>query len=157
MPPLSPVPGWISGDVCSERTARARTTGETLPSGWRFPPVHIGGGERRLGGRGGGLRDEDPGLLVLVEERLVDAQQRLLLLLGDRAIAQDGTHEVIVALALLEDAGAHVERLGGNAERLGDLLEDLGRRLPQHQLDQAQLRAVAHGHVRTRDALTQST
>src|SRR5207302_4220129 len=113
MPPPSPSPGWARGDVCRERTARLRTTAETLPVGELFL-------SRR--------RDRQRPL-VLVAEGLVDRDQRLLLRFGDLGVAQDLPDEVLVALALLEDAGPHVERLGRDPESLGDLLEDLRRRL----------------------------
>src|SRR5438445_12962395 len=119
MPPPSPVPGWASGDVCSERTARLRTTAETLV-GDRF---FLAG--PTLAGRRGQRA------LVLVPERLVHLDQGLLLDLGDRRVAEDLADEVVLALPFLEDAGLHVERLRRDAEGLGDLLEDLGRRLAQ--------------------------
>src|SRR5688500_18132964 len=121
MPPLSPVPGWARGDVWKERTASRRTTSQTLPSGSGFPRSRI------VPGR-------------LADEGLVDAQQGLLLLLGEQRVAQDGHGHVLGALPLLQDAGPDVERLGRDAQRLGDLLEDVGRRLAQAALDLAQVR-----------------
>src|SRR5688572_23250564 len=101
MPPLSPVPGWASGDVWKERTASRRTTGQTLPSGSGFP-------RRRFFS------------LRLAHEGGVDAQQRLLLLLGQQRIAQDRHGDVLGALSLLEDPSTDVERLRRDPQRLGD-------------------------------------
>src|SRR5438105_4647217 len=140
MPPPSPVPGWASGDVCSERTARLRTTAETLV------------GDRFFLACRGLARGRGQHALVLVLERLVHLDQRLLLGLGDRRIAEDLADQVVLALALLEDARLHVERLGRDAEGLGDLLEDLGRRLAQAALDLAE---VGVGDVRQLRQLAQ--
>ena len=82
------LPGWASGDVCRERTA-----------------------SRRMMGTAGGQRSASPSssssgpsaALVLVAERVVDADQGLLLLLGEVRIAADLAHQ-IGALPLLEDA-----------------------------------------------------
>src|SRR5205085_12380552 len=122
MPPPSPDPGWASGDVCSERTASERTT-DDKPNRTRqvFEKPALGAGGRWFlafdGGRGGRLdrRVGDVGALqafVLVLERDVDLNEGLLLGLGDGGVAQDLADQVVFALALLEDAGPHVERLG---------------------------------------------
>src|SRR3954447_7083631 len=128
MPPPSPEPGRASGDVCRERTASERTAVDkpnelgqvsrtrlrpggrclfALDGRWRL---------RRLVGRVAELGALQA--LVLVLERDVHLDERLLLGLGDRGIAQDLTDEVVVAFALLEDAGTHVQRLGRDAQRL---------------------------------------
>ena len=94
---------------------------------------------------GSSSSSEDPAgprlgrVLVLVPERRVDPDQGLLLLLGELRVPADLAHQ-IGALALLEDAGPHVEGLGRDLQGPGDLLEDLGRRLPQAALDLAQVR-----------------
>src|SRR5256885_632032 len=108
MPPPSPAPGWASGDVCNERTASLRTTGGTLP-GWALFPACRGWVDAR-----------HEHALVLVPERGVDLDERLLLRLGQRRIAEDVADEVLLAGALFQDAGAHVEGLGGDSQRLGD-------------------------------------
>src|SRR5439155_23970701 len=131
MPPPSPSPGWARGDVCREMTARLRTTAKTLVA------------DRLFLSRG---RGEDA--LVLVAERLVHRDECLLLRLGDLGVPEDLADQVVVALALLQDSGPHVERLGRDAQRLGDLLEDLGRRLPQATLDLAQVRVGDPGLLR---------
>src|SRR3546814_21190270 len=78
-----------------------------------------------------------PGVaLVLVPERHVDPDKRLLLLLGELRVAADLGNQV-AALALLEDAGPNVEGLGGDLQLSGVLLEDLGRRLRTPPLDLA--------------------
>src|SRR5881275_426488 len=73
MPPLSPTPGWTSGDVWKERTASRRTTGQTLPSGSGFPLVDLTCAARPL----------------LGHERLVDPHQCLFLLLGELSVVED--------------------------------------------------------------------
>src|SRR5437764_1502087 len=124
MPPPSPAPGWASGEVCIERTASLRTIGATLLSRLFFPfavrPAHAG---------------RDHAVLVLVAERQIDAHERLLLVLGQVRVAEDVARQVVLGVALLEDAGPDIERLGRDAQRFGDLLEDLGRRLAQAPLD----------------------
>src|SRR4051812_1575023 len=102
MPPPSPNPGWASGDVCSERTASLRTMGGTLPSASLFP-TGIGSGHEQA--------------FVLVAERGVHLDERLLLRLGERWVAQDVADQVVLAFALLEDASPHVQRLGRDAQR----------------------------------------
>ena len=67
--------------------------------------------------------------LVLVAERQVDLDERLLLLLGDVGVGEDLAGQVVAALAGLEDARLDVERLGRDPQRPGDLLEDLRRGL----------------------------
>src|SRR3954451_9194844 len=129
MPPLSPAPGWASGDVWSERTASVRTKAQTLSGDGRFLDWR-----RRAG--------------VLVLERLVDAHEGLLLILADVRVPPDLADEVRPAFALLEDAGPYVQGLGGDLEGTGDLLEDLGRRLPQPPLDLAQVRVRDPRHLR---------
>src|SRR4051812_8732699 len=129
MPPLSPAPGWASGDVWRERTASVRTRWQTLPGGGRF-----------LDRRGGAA-------LVLVLEGLVDAHEGLLLVLADVGIPPDLADEVGSALPLLQDPGPDVERLLGDLEGPGDLLEDLGGGLPEPTLDLAQVRVGDPGHL----------
>ena len=63
-------------------------------------------------------------------------------------ITPDLADQVVLAVALLEDAGPDVERLGRDLEGPGDLLEDLGRRLAQPPLDLAQVRVGDAGHLR---------
>jgi hypothetical protein len=81
----------------------------------------------------------DRDVVVVVLERLVDLDQRLLLGFGDAGVAQYLADQVVLAGALFEDASPHVEGLGGDAQRLGDLLEDLGRGLAQPALDLAEV------------------
>src|SRR4051812_38921346 len=116
MPPLSPTPGWTSGDVCRERTASERTRCRTLAGEFRFPFGHL----HRFLGRFG------PGdVAVLVPEGLVDPDQGLLLVLVDERITPDLRHEIRLPVAGIEDAGPDVERLGRDLEGPGQLLEDL--------------------------------
>src|SRR5438270_7402802 len=105
MPPPSPAPGCASGDVCSDRTARRRTTAVTLPSGRAFPAgtVHARRAEAQQ----------------KLDERvaLIDRQPRL---------APDVVDEVEVpARPGLEDAGPHVKVLDRKAQRLADALQDV--------------------------------
>src|SRR3954463_15284568 len=74
MPPLSPTPGWTSGDVWKERTASRRTTGQTLPKPRRFPLGRVRPRARLRRGLVG---------LLLGDEGLVDPHEGLLLLLGE--------------------------------------------------------------------------
>src|SRR5438445_1553533 len=134
MPPLSPDPGWTRGDVWSERMARVRKRGATLPVG----PAY---------GRGSSMVGADRDVVVVVLERLVDLDQRLLLSFGDAGVAQYLADQVVLASALFEDASSHVEGLGGDAQRLGDLLEDLGRGLAQPALDLAEVGVADARHV----------
>src|SRR2546423_7070696 len=123
MPPPSPAPGWASGEVCSERTASLRTVDGTLSSASVFLV---------------GVRSRDEDTLVLVAERGVDLDERLLLRFGERRIPQDVAHEVVFARPFFEDPGADVQRLGRDAEGFGDLLQDLRRGLAEPALDLAQ-------------------
>src|SRR5436305_6900502 len=77
---------------------------------------------RRLVGRRTELGALQP--LVLVLEGDVHLDQRLLLGLGDRRVAQDLADQVVLALTLLEDAGTDVAGLGGASTRLGGLLQE---------------------------------
>jgi hypothetical protein len=83
-----------------------------------------------------------------VTEGEVDADERLLLLLGEMRIGEDLPGQIGLAGAGLEDAGLDVERLGRDAQRLGDLLEDLRRRTAQAPLDLAQVRVGDPGQLR---------
>src|SRR5207244_3362650 len=94
-----------------------------------------------------GMVGPDGDVVVLVLERLVHLDQRLLLGLGDAGVAEDLAHHVVLAGALLEDARPYVEGLGRDAQRLRDLLEDLGRGLPQSALDLAQVGVADARHV----------
>src|SRR4051812_4977226 len=73
--------------------------------------------------------------VVLPPKRLVDLEQRLLLPLGERAVAHHRGRYVAVAVPLVEDPGLDVEGLGGDAQRLGDLLQDLGAGLAEAAFD----------------------
>ncbi len=84
---------------------------------------------------------------VLQNEGLIHPQQHLLLLRGQPTVAEEHVLE-IVTLALLENPGAHVERLRRQTECLGDLLEDLSRRLAQTPFDLAQVRVGDAGDLR---------
>src|SRR5215203_4972575 len=55
----------------------------------------------------------DEGGAVLLAERLVDLEQRLLLLLVDRRIGEDRGRNLqqVLPVALIEDPGLHVQRL----------------------------------------------
>src|SRR5438270_7705833 len=112
MPPPSPEPGRASGDVCSERTASERTAVDKpnelgqvsrtrLRPGGRCLFALDGSRRRRRLRRLVGRVAELAALqaLVLVLERDVHLDERLLLGLGDRGIAQDLTDEVVVAFA----------------------------------------------------------
>src|SRR3954471_21811885 len=102
MPPLSPMPGWTSGDVCSERTASERTRVGTLAGGFCFPF-----------GRGNGFRHfVCRSVTVLVAEGFVDLDEGLLLVLVDVGVWPDLSDEGDGAVASLEDAGPHVQGLG---------------------------------------------
>src|SRR5687767_15920333 len=118
MPPPSPVPGWASGEVCMERTARRRTVCETLPSGCGFPFIRAGRGAGVVVTRAGGGR-RDGAILVLVPERQVDLDEHLLLVLGQERVAQDLAEQVVLGVALLEDAGPDVQRLGRQPQQIG--------------------------------------
>src|SRR5262245_53591147 len=109
MPPPSPAPGWANGDVWSERTARRRTTRATLSSRRTFPVP------RWFSARRG----------VFGSELLIEADQRVLVLVGKVGVPPDERHQVYVA-GRVEDAGPHVQLLDGPVEGPGDLLEDLG-------------------------------
>src|SRR3954471_1994801 len=101
MPPLSPMPGWTSGDVCNERTASERTRVGTLAGRFCFPFGH-GNGFGHFVCRS---------VAVLVAEGFVDLDEGLLLVLVDVGVAPDLADEVGAAVACLEDAGPHVQRL----------------------------------------------
>jgi hypothetical protein len=107
-----------------------------------------GRGAGRLGRPGGGDDGDRDSLVVsarrgsrgvLPAEAVVDLEQHLLLALGQALVGEQGVDHEAVALALLEDAGLHVQRLGRDAQRLGDLLQDLGARLAQAALDLAEV------------------
>src|SRR3712207_5295248 len=122
MPPLSPAPGWTRGDVCMESMASRRMVGGTLP--------------------------RSVAVAVLATERVVDADQRLLLVLVQVRVAEDLTDQVGGAGALLEDAGPDVQRLRRDLQGAGDLLEDLGGRLAQAPLDLAEVGVRDPGQLR---------
>ncbi len=73
-------------------------------------------------------------------EGQIDPHQRLLLLFGQIAVAEDVAAEIGVSIGLLEDAGLDVEGLGRDTQRLGDLLENLRGRASQPPLDLTQIR-----------------
>src|SRR5579875_257808 len=108
MPPPSPVPGWASGDVCRERTARART-GVTLPT--------VAGVAPRL--RRAPAAAVGVAVAVLAAEGGHDVDEAALLVVGEGAVGEDGVDQVAFVEALLQDARPHVEGLGGDAEGLG--------------------------------------
>src|ERR1700722_1503294 len=54
MPPPSPVPGWASGEVCMERTARLRTVGTDPTGDWSLPGWGVPGH--------GSARPDQPGV-----------------------------------------------------------------------------------------------
>src|SRR5690606_7862302 len=122
MPPLSPAPGWASGEVCIESIASRCMVGGTLSGAF--------------GGTPGAVRH----VAVLPTERVVDAHEGLLLVLGQVRVAEDLADEVGGARPLLEDPGPDVEGLGRDLQGPGDLLEDLRGRLAQAPLDLAQVR-----------------
>src|SRR5215211_5880556 len=134
MPPLSPLPGCTRGEVWSESTATRRTGDhrtQALRSRCGRPVLLV----RALGAG------------VLVHEGLVHAEEGLLLGLGQALAAEDGVHNVTVALSGVEETRPGVQRLRRDGERLGDLLEDLGRRLAQTALDLAQVGVRDPGQV----------
>src|SRR3954451_5910002 len=104
MPPLSPMPGWTRGDVCSERTASERTRSGTLPGELCFP----------FGDARGLVLC---GVPVLMTEGLVDPDEGLLLVLVDVRIAADLGDEVGARVPCVEDPGPDVQRLGRDLER----------------------------------------
>src|SRR5262249_2929217 len=137
MPPPSPAPGCASGEVCTLSMAtRWMGIRRSLPGG-------------RLGARS--FDSTCPRRVVflgaLVLERPVDLDERLLLAFAERLVAQDAGHEILVVLALLEDTGAHVERLGRDLQRARDRLEDLGARFAQPALDLAEVRIRDPGEL----------
>ena len=130
MPPLSPVPGWANGDVCTLSIATRRTD--------------IGAdviGQIRASER---PRGRGPPLVL---EGVVDLEEGLLLAVGQGRITVDRLFEAGVRVALLEDPGPHVERLGRDPQRLGDLLEDVRARLAQPPFDLAQVGVRDAGEV----------
>src|SRR5205085_5335031 len=147
IPPPSPTPGWDSGDVWREITARLRTgissTSSSATAPTQSSSVDLGFGARpgilpsgrktpgRVGRRGARL-----GAAL---EGVVDLDEDLLLALGDRRVAQDLGHDVGVAVPGLEDSGPHVERLSRDAQRPGDRLENFGAGLAQAPFDLAQV------------------
>ena len=140
-------PGEGGGELADVDVHPAAVAGARLGQG---RGVHREHGERTHGQRqpaGGGSSSSASVPLVLVAERQVYLDQRLLLVLGDERVAQDLAGEVVLALAVLEDPGPDVERLGGDPQRLGDLLEDLGGRLAQAALDLAEVRVGDPGQV----------
>src|SRR5438270_13204763 len=127
MPPPSPDPGWASGEVCRDRTASERTADDkangTYPAFEKPVLGCLGAGGRCFlafdGGCGVGGRPcsrleplvGDVGALqafVLVLEGEVHLDEGLLLGLGNGGVAQDLAGQVVLALALFEDAGAHI-------------------------------------------------
>src|SRR5688500_13450693 len=102
MPPPSPVPGWARGEVCIERTAKLRTRASTLLSGRCY--LVIVDVPRVFFLEHGGHH----AVVVLVPERLIHLDQRLLLVLGEVLVAQDLALEVL-HVALFEDARPHIE------------------------------------------------
>src|SRR5579864_1375229 len=102
MPPPSPVPGCARGEVCIDRTASLRISLEPNgPARRRYEAPALRGAAA--------LRLAVVVDTVLVEEREVDADQHLPLLLQQVRIGEDVPHEAALLAAGLEDAGAHVE------------------------------------------------
>src|SRR5436309_6357901 len=114
MPPPSPEPGWASGDVCIERTASERTAEGKANECGRVSRTPLCGGGRRFLALAGRRRRRwflrrrrwflrrrrELGALqalVLVLEGDVHLDQRLLLGLGDRRVAQDLVDQVVLA------------------------------------------------------------
>src|SRR5919201_860077 len=106
MPPLSPAPGWASGDVCIEKTATRRTGIGTggYPSTvarclWPFRA------SARFGVSIGVI-----GVLGL--ERPIDLDQDLFLSVADRGVADDRCREIgqLTSRALVEYSCTHVQR-----------------------------------------------
>src|SRR3954454_2180139 len=130
MPPLSPDPGWTSGDVWSESTATLRTEIKTLPSRSTF----------RECGRCWSVPGGD--------EALVHVEQRLALLSGQILVGGDRLANTDARLVVRrQETGAFVQRLGADLQGSGDLLEDLRGRLAQAALDLRQVRIADTGEI----------
>src|SRR5205085_10919677 len=83
---------------------------------------------------------------LLIPERLVDLEQRLLLALGDPRVGPDRGLDVGFG-RFVEDPGPDVQRLGRDLQALGDALEDLRGRLAQTPLDLAEVRVRDAGEL----------
>src|SRR5689334_13430452 len=101
-------------------TRRTAPVGCSRPDmGRRLPKALVRSGRRRTRDLAGRV------LSVFLLEGAVDLEQHLLLTLAERGIAHDRGDEVGGIAALVEDPGAHVERLGRDAQAPRDALEDL--------------------------------
>src|SRR6185436_14145882 len=86
--------------------------------------------------------------LELVEERLEERRERLLLLRALGRLLEDGVRRRLAAAAGEEQRRAAQPDEGGQAlvpPRLADQVERAVQHLVQHHLDGARLRAVEHG------------
>src|SRR5262249_59603416 len=115
MPPPSPVPGWASGDVCSESIAT------------------LEGDIRRL------ILVTALLALLRAAHGAVEVDQHLLLTVVEVGRRADGVLQIarwrqVLGVPRVEDPGPDVEALGRDREAARDLLEDVCTRLAQAAL-----------------------